>query len=221
MSDSRGNTVEVLSDFVTIADVQNCKKYDRQKNFKRYIVLMFVMSFCKKFSTTKHFSSRFPSIFSNIFQRTIIPLYSICGLQKRWHHPAHSAVSLVDTQSVSTRMWQWTWRTRNPSTLVRCVAIGLRLSTFNWFCFTYELTLERGRSPAGTAPTELREKPCWGFIPLGSIRNLQVRAAETAKSISCLLENGQLAMQALQETLRFPMMTEMKAVLCVESPESS
>ena len=48
------------------------------KNFDGCIVIIVMMNFHKNFAIAKIFPSRFPGIFTNIFQCKIIPVYSKC-----------------------------------------------------------------------------------------------------------------------------------------------
>ena len=51
------------------------------KNFNVYIVFIVVMNFRKNFSIAKFFPSRFPGIFTILFKRKTIPVYSNIHVQ--------------------------------------------------------------------------------------------------------------------------------------------
>ena len=59
-----------------MAHLNNVQMFDIAKVFSGYIVIIVVMNFRQRFSIANTFSSRFPGIFTNIFQCKIIPVYN-------------------------------------------------------------------------------------------------------------------------------------------------
>ena len=47
------------------------------RNFNCYVVISVAIISHKKLNILKHFPSKFPGIFANLFQRKIIPVYSM------------------------------------------------------------------------------------------------------------------------------------------------